>query len=196
VRRFEALGKDKVFSRLLTVEIDKPLGHPALGAKIFKFKFIVVYMSCKKTTEKKIYKNPIPVVDIIIQNGDKILLIRRRKEPSKSRLAFPGGFVEWGEKVEDAALREVKEETGLDVKIIDLLGVYSDPLRDPRGHLISIVFVAENVGGELKAGDDAIEVMWFDLEELEESDLCFDHWKILQDYLKWRKNKGTYWSSK
>ena len=142
------------------------------------------------------YKNPILTVDVIVQNGEKIVLVRRGKEPYKGKLAFPGGFIEWNERAEDAAVREAKEETGLEIKLRELLGVYSDPTRDPRGHIVSIVFIADSVGEELKAGDDAKEAMWLNPEELDKNDLCFDHWKILQDYLKWKENKGTYWSSK
>ena len=78
------------------------------------------------------HKNPIPTVDIIIEEDSRIALIKRRNEPFKDHLALPGGFVNEGEKVEDAAKREAQEETSLDVDLIDILGVYSDPKRDPR----------------------------------------------------------------
>ena len=91
-------------------------------------------------------------VDAIIPYQGKIVVIRRKNEPFKGYYALPGGIVEYGETVEEAVLREVKEETGLDVKIHKLVGVYSDPKRDPRGHFVSICFITLPVGGELKAG--------------------------------------------
>jgi ADP-ribose pyrophosphatase YjhB (NUDIX family) len=139
--------------------------------------------------------NPLDTVDAIIQKGDSIVLIRRNNEPFKGQLAFPGGFV-GNETVEEAAVREAREETGLEVKLIGILGVYSDPSRDPRGHNISTVFVAEPAGGDLKASDDAQDAKWFNLEEISQDDMSFDHSKILRDYLEWRKTKRTYWSGK
>ena len=87
------------------------------------------------------YKSPKLAADGIILENGKILLIKRRNEPFKDKWALPGGFVEYGEKVEDAAVREVFEETGLKTKIMDLVGIYSDPNRDPRGHIVSAVFL-------------------------------------------------------
>src|SRR5262245_22944104 len=87
------------------------------------------------------YKNPVPTVDIIVENECQILLIRRKYDPFKDYLALPGGFVNEGERVEDAAKREAREETSLDIELRDILGVYSDPKRDPRGHIMSTVFV-------------------------------------------------------
>ncbi|KAA0004284.1 MAG: NUDIX hydrolase [Thermoplasmata archaeon] len=131
-------------------------------------------------------KRPSITVDgVIIKNG-KILLIKRRNEPFKGRWALPGGFVEYGETVEKAVLREVKEETGMDAKIKKLVGVYSDPARDPRGHTISIVFLLEGEGDAI-AGDDAIEAKFFDLNEL--PPLAFDHEKIIKDAIQTYKNE-------
>jgi ADP-ribose pyrophosphatase YjhB (NUDIX family) len=87
------------------------------------------------------YKNPIPTVDTIIQKDSQILLVKRKKEPFKGFLAFPGGFVNEGERIEDAAKREAKEETSLDIELVDILGVYSDPNRDPRGHICCYLFL-------------------------------------------------------
>jgi len=89
------------------------------------------------------YKNPIPTVDTIIQKGSQILLVKRKKEPFKGLFALPGGFVNEGERVEDAAKREAKEETSLDIELVNILGVYSEPNRDPRGHIMSTVFVGK-----------------------------------------------------
>lgn len=88
-------------------------------------------------------RNPIPTVDTIIQKYSQILLVRRKKEPFKGFLSIPGGFVNEGERVEDTAKREVKEDTSLDIELVDILGVYSEPNRDPRGHIMSTVFIGE-----------------------------------------------------
>ena len=85
--------------------------------------------------------NPIPVVDVIIQQDSEVLFAKRKKEPFKGYLGLPGGFVNIGETIEEAARREVKEETSLDIELTDILGVYSDPQRDPRGHIMSTVFI-------------------------------------------------------
>jgi 8-oxo-dGTP diphosphatase len=134
-------------------------------------------------------------VDAIVEKGHKVLLITRGSEPFEGMLALPGGFVEEGEKVEQALIREVEEETSIVVKPKEILGVYSDPNRDPRGHTISIVFVAEAVSGELEAGGDAEEVDWYELKKINLKKLAFDHARILKDYHKWLKKKRTFWSS-
>lgn len=110
-----------------------------------------------------------------------IVLIERKYFPYG--LALPGGFVEVGERVEDALKREMEEETGLKVEIEKIHGVYSDPNRDPRFHTVSIVFVCRAFG-EPKGGDDAKEAKVFKLEEIPFEEIVFDHGKILQDYLK------------
>src|SRR4030095_14025889 len=113
--------------------------------------------------------NPIPVVDVIIQQDSKILFAKRKKEPFKGILGLPGGFVNIGETIEEAARREVKEETSLDIELTDILGVYSDPQRDPRGHIMSTVFIGripsnENVKNKAIAQDDASQLEWIDLQ--------------------------------
>jgi ADP-ribose pyrophosphatase YjhB (NUDIX family) len=150
---------------------------------------------------KEHHKNPTPTVDIIIEKDSRILLIKRKNEPFKDHLALPGGFVNEGEKVEDAAKREAREETSLDVNLIDILGVYSDPKRDPRGHNMSTVFIgrdSNNSSDEIKAvaKDDAAEIEWVNIEAVGDKDLGFDHKHILLDYKKWKKFGGTFWSSK
>ncbi len=142
------------------------------------------------------YKNPGHTVIIIIENSDKLVLIRRNIEPYKGSIMFPGGFVEYGETVEHAARRESMEEAGASIELVDILGVYSDPKRDPRGHNISTVFVAKMISNNLKAGDDADEVYLFKPEEINISKLGFDHPQIFRHYLLWKKQKGTYWSEK
>jgi 8-oxo-dGTP diphosphatase len=144
-------------------------------------------------------RNPVPTIDIILSenfNSDKILIIKRKKDPFKDYFSLPGGFVNEGENVEDAVRREAEEELLVKVEPIDILGVYSDPNRDPRGHIMSITFIAKIINGELKAGDGVAELKWIGLNNLENIKLGFDHSKILYDYQTWLKNKGTYWSSK
>ena len=118
-------------------------------------------------------------VDAVIPYKGKIVLIKRLNDPFKGYYALPGGIVEYGERVEDAVLREVEEETGLRGKIHSLVGVYSDPNRDPRGHFVSVCFVVLPTGGELKAGSDAKEVSLFSLDALPK--LAFDHEKMIKD---------------
>ena len=125
------------------------------------------------------YKSPKLTADGAIIKEGKILLIERKNEPFKGKWALPGGFVEYGEKVEDAVVREVSEETGLDTKIIDIVGVYSDPTRDPRGHIVTVVYLLDILDGELKGSDDAADAKFFDLNDLPE--LAFDHNIILKD---------------
>ncbi len=127
------------------------------------------------------YIQPSLTVDMILLEEEKILLIKRKNEPFKGYYALPGGFVEYGEKVEDAAIREMQEETSLKVKIKKLVGVYSDPKRDPRGHTVTIVFEVVRMSGKLQGKDDASEAKFFSLKSLPE--LAFDHRKIIQDYL-------------
>lgn len=122
-------------------------------------------------------------VDLIIRYKGGIVLIKRRNEPYKGHWALPGGFVEYGEKVENAAVREAKEETGLDVELLKLIGVYSDPNRDPRGHTVTIAFLARGKG-KLKGGDDASEARVFKFEEVKNLKLAFDHKKIVEDALR------------
>ena len=121
---------------------------------------------------------PSIAVDGVLIKGDKILLIRRKNEPFNGRWALPGGFVEYGETVEEAVLREFEEEVGLKARIKKLLGVYSKPDRDPRGQVISIVFLLY-AEGEAKAGDDAADARFFPLDNL--PPLAFDQEEIIID---------------
>ena len=127
--------------------------------------------------------------DIIIEFPDgEIVLVRRGVEPFKGTWALPGGGVEIGERVEEAAIREAKEETGLDIRLEGLVGVYSDPDRDPRGHTVSIVYHAMPIGGIFRADTDASEVLKTapNLNLL----LAFDHSRILADWMATRLRKG------
>ncbi len=128
------------------------------------------------------YKIPSITTDGIILKDKQILLIKRKNEPFKGKWALPGGFVEYGEKTEDAVIREVSEETGLKTKIRTLAGVYSDPNRDPRGHIITIIYVLDIVEGNVKAGDDASDVKFFDVHQLPA--LATDHNTIINDAIK------------
>ncbi|NIM92034.1 MAG: NUDIX domain-containing protein [Candidatus Aminicenantes bacterium] len=136
----------------------------------------------------KKHRNPVPTVDIIIEikrEGSSlgIVLIKRKNPPHG--WALPGGFVDYGESLEEAALREAKEETSLDVELKGQLHTYSDPARDPRQHTISTVFMAESEG-EPKAQDDAAEIGVFTPEEID-FPLAFDHQEILADYIERKK---------
>ncbi|MBE6485842.1 MAG: NUDIX hydrolase [Methanosphaera stadtmanae] len=127
------------------------------------------------------YKNPALTVDTLILEDNKIILIKRLNNPFKDYWAIPGGFVEYGEKVEDAAVREAKEETGLDIELTKLVGVYSDPDRDPRGHTVTIAFLSKIIGGTLKSDSDAKDAKFLDINELKNMKLAFDHKEILKD---------------
>lgn len=144
----------------------------------------------------KEYRNPTPTADIILQRDSKILMVRRKKDPFKGQLALPGGFINEGETAEEAARREAIEETSLEVEPIEILGVYSDPKRDPRKHIMSTVFVGIIVGGSDKAGDDAESIEWVELGTIEKQEIAFDHAQILRDYKKWKTSDGTFWSTK
>ena len=128
-------------------------------------------------------KYPKLAVDVLIADEKKgILLIKRRTDPFKGRYALPGGMVEYGEPVEKAAVREVKEETGLDVELEGILGVYSDPDRDPRGHTVSIVFFATPKKGKMAGSSETEDVGYKTLNEIEKLELAFDHETIIEDF--------------
>ena len=128
------------------------------------------------------YKNPAPTVDLIIElPSGKIVLIQRKNPPPG--YALPGGFVDYGESLEDAAVREAREETGLDVTLERQFHTYSDPSRDPRSHTITTVFIAR-AHGTPKAGDDAAAILLADRDSLPE--MAFDHNRIVLDYYSGR----------
>ncbi|TVM34548.1 NUDIX hydrolase [Oceanidesulfovibrio marinus] len=134
---------------------------------------------CGKPTGK--YDNPTPTVDVVIYDPARgVVLVERKNFPPG--WALPGGFVDTGERVETAAVREAREETGLDVVLTSLLGVYSDPERDPRQHTMSVVFTAQTSDPDaLTAGDDAGNAKFFPLDGLP-APLAFDHARILKDF--------------
>lgn len=128
------------------------------------------------------FRNPLPTADIIIEYKGGIVLIKRKNPPTG--WAIPGGFVDYNESLEKAAIREAKEETGLKVKLIKQFHTYSAPGRDPRHHTITTVFIAKGEG-VLKADDDAEDAGVFKKHRLP-SPMAFDHKKILDDYFKRR----------
>ncbi len=135
-------------------------------------------------SDGKTYRNPTPTVDVLIELDDRpgtLVLIERRNPPLG--WALPGGFVDLGEHLADAAVREAKEETGLDVELRELFHAYSDPARDPRSHTVSTVFVARAAGAPT-GSDDASAAGVFALDEL--PPLVFDHATIVADYAAYR----------
>ena len=129
-------------------------------------------------------KNPLLTVDIIIEIGHRGIVLIERKNPPRG-WALPGGFVDYGESLEHAAVREAKEETSLDVKLVEQFYSYSDPRRDPRHHTISTVFIA-TAQGSPEADDDAKEARLFSENDLPAS-IVFDHPQILRDYFSYKK---------
>lgn len=117
-------------------------------------------------------------VDAVVVDGGRVLLVKRRFDPFKGRWALPGGFVEEGETVENAAKREAFEETGIKVKLVKFVGVYSDPKRDSRG-TISVAFLAKPLSKKIKGDVEVEDVKWFSLDEL--PSIAFDHAKIIED---------------
>jgi 8-oxo-dGTP diphosphatase len=133
------------------------------------------------------YRNPTPTVDVLVELDGRpgtVVLIARRNEPQG--WAIPGGFVDYGETLADAAVREAREETGLDVELTELFHCYSDPARDPRSHTVSTVFLARAAGAPVGA-DDAAEARVFALDELP-APVVFDHGTILADYAEYRRS--------
>lgn len=138
------------------------------------------------------FRNPFPTVDIIIRRGSQIAIIKRKNPPYG--WALPGGFIDYRETSRDAAIREAKEETNLDVKNLQFFGVYDNPDRDPRAHMMSLVYFGE-AEGEPKAQDDATEIRFIDIYPLLNPDTCreedrldielaFDHLQIIEDFYR------------
>ena len=137
------------------------------------------------------YRNPLLTVDIIIECPDGIVLIERRNPPLG--WALPGGFVDYGESLEAAAIREAAEETSLEVRLVAQMHTYSDPDRDPRHHTVSTVFIAKADGAPV-AADDARDAAVFNADNLP-SPIVFDHPAILRDYFAYKKgtpNSGIF----
>lgn len=131
---------------------------------------------------------PLLTVDCVaLDSGGRVLLIKRKHPPFEGQYALPGGFVDIGETVEEACRRELREETGVKAGKLHLVGVYSDPARDPRGHTVAVVFLARVGRATARAGDDAADVEW--VANWRKLPLAFDHAKILADGM--RKARGT-----
>lgn len=126
------------------------------------------------------FPHPRLTVDAVVVRDESVLLVRRGREPFEGAWALPGGFVDRGERLEQAVLRELLEETGIQGEIMGLVGSYSRPDRDPRGHTVSVVYALDPGDGEASGGDDAAEAAWHDLAD--PPDLAFDHGEILSDY--------------
>lgn len=137
------------------------------------------------------YKNPSLTVDMFIVNENsnnneniddkEFILIKRKNSPYKDYWALPGGFVDYGESTESADIREAKEETSIDIRLIKLFNVYSEPNRDPRTHTVTVVYLAKGDLNQMKADDDAKEIEIFSFKDLNLIDLAFDHDDILND---------------
>lgn len=124
---------------------------------------------------------PFLTVDAVVESEGRCILIKRGNPPFLGTWALPGGFVEYGETIENACRREIKEECGIEIELMGIVGVYSDPSRDPRGHTVSVVFRARAMSDRIMGGDDASEARWFSREELRGLTLAFDHEKVLKD---------------
>ena len=146
-------------------------------------------IQCPKCrNEFETYRNPIPTVDIIIEIESRGIVLIKRKNPPYG-WAIPGGFVDYGESLEEAARREAKEETNLNVELLGQFHTYSDPRRDPRHHSISTVYIAKGEGIP-EAGDDAREIRVFAEPEIPE-EMAFDHRAILEDYFGMKRRSSV-----
>jgi len=129
-------------------------------------------------------KLPRLTVDALVRDRrGRLLLVRRGRPPFIGMWALPGGFCEWKETTEACCARETLEETAVTVKVGRLLGVYSDPDRDPRGHTVTVLYAARPVRGKAKGSDDAAEARWFTRKEIRELDFAFDHGQIIRGQL-------------
>ena len=130
------------------------------------------------------YKIPSLTADIFIYDESNFILIKRKNDPFKDYWALPGGFVEYGESVEEAAVREAKEETNIDVELESLVNVYSKPDRDPRGHTVTVAYTAKGDLSTKKADDDAKDIGIFTIDDIDNIEIAFDHEKIITDCIE------------
>ncbi|MGD9962326.1 MAG: NUDIX domain-containing protein [Thermoplasmata archaeon] len=134
------------------------------------------------------WRKPSVTCDGIVFKDGRVVLIKRRNDPFRGSYALPGGFTDYGEKLEDCVVREVLEETGLRTQVVGLVGVYSAPGRDPRGHFVTAVYELRHVGGALKAGDDASSAAWFLADDIPH--MAFDHAAIIAGFLAKKNETG------
>lgn len=127
-------------------------------------------------------RHPFVTVDGLVPVDGKLVAVIRRNPPFQGMPALPGGFLELGETMEQGVVREVREETGLETRVLRLVGVYSDPTRDPRGHTVTAAYALERTGGELRAASDAKDIALLDPDRLPR--MAFDHARIVAD---WRR---------
>ncbi len=176
----DAMRSIAALEEALGARVAGPDGLTSEGIKVLE-----EYRNKKRRADEQLahaFRNPTLTADGIVIIDGRIVLVRRGREPGKGKYALPGGFVEYGERAEECAVREVLEETGLRTEPLGLVGIYSDPARDPRGHIVSAVFHLRAMGGELRGGDDADSAALFDLSALPE--LAFDHARIIADHLR------------
>ncbi|MGE5278503.1 MAG: NUDIX hydrolase [Acidobacteriota bacterium] len=139
----------------------------------------------------KSLKYPRLTVDSFVRDRrGRLLLVQRGRPPYEGRWGLPGGFCEWKETTENCCRRETLEETGLRVRVGRLLGVYSKPDRDPRGHNVTVLYAATPTGGRLTGGDDAADARWFSRKQLRRLRFAFDHAKIVREQMARRPAEG------
>ena len=151
-----------------------PLGRELLDA------FRRVEDALQEEARRGAFPHPRLTVDAVAIRGGQVLLVRRGRPPFEGGWALPGGFVDRGERLEEAVVRELREETGATGRLLGIVGAYSRPDRDPRGHTISVAYAIEVDKGDVAGGDDAAEAAWHDIGS--PPDLAFDHEEILADY--------------
>ena len=129
-------------------------------------------------------KRPILCVNGIVMQNNKILLLKKKKDPFCGKYVLPGGHVEYGETTRNAAIRGIKDETGYDIDVIATLGAYDDPTRDPRGHYVSMVYICAWAGGKKQIKEDEFEsIDWISVDDLGKYQIGFDHMKMIKSYM-------------
>ena len=134
------------------------------------------------------YRNPTPAAGVILENDGKILLVKRKYEPKSGHWSLPAGFIEYEEDARETAVRETKEETGLDIKIKELLNVYGS-CDDPRSRVVLVIYVASLLGGNIKPGDDAMDAKYFSVEKLPANIAFSSHRSAIEHYLNLKRGK-------
>lgn len=156
-----------------------PVCGGPLGNKLIDSHDRLICRNC----EFVFYQNPTPAVGVVLVRDNKVLLVKRKFEPKAGGWSLPAGFMEYDEGPEETAIRETLEETNLDVRLTELLGAYG-AFDDPRVHVVLIVYRGEIIGGQLKPGDDAVEVQFFPLTDLPKDIAFSSHCKVLECLIK------------